>query len=130
VTGAFSKALSVTMAAALAISWAMTAFRARPRALAGRFPHWRDPGVAGEGRLAVMHDKGLDRLSARPWLLGVILPLLAVGYIGYSKVPTGFMPKVDEGGFVMDYYAPGTSLDESGRQVGQIDQLLRANPEC
>jgi Cu/Ag efflux pump CusA len=25
--------------------------------------------------------------------------------------------------------APGTSLDESGRQVGQIDQLLRANPE-
>jgi multidrug efflux pump subunit AcrB len=24
---------------------------------------------------------------------------------------------------------PGTSLDESGRQVGQIDQLLRANPE-
>lgn len=132
VTGAFSKALSVTMAAALAISWAMTAFvvPVLVRWLVD-FRTWRDPGVAGEGRLAVIHDKGLDRLSARPWLLLVILvPLLAVGYIGYSKVPTGFMPKVDEGGFVMDYYtAPGTSLDESGRQVGQIDQLLRANPE-
>ncbi|MCU6456093.1 efflux RND transporter permease subunit [Sphingomonas sp. A2-49] len=132
VTGAFSKALSVTMAAALAISWAMTAFvvPVLVRWLVD-FRTWKDPGVAGEGRLAVVHDKGLDRLSARPWLLLVILvPLLAVGYIGYSKVPTGFMPKVDEGGFVMDYYtSPGTSLDESGRQVGQIDRLLAANPE-
>ncbi|HJO66177.1 MAG TPA: efflux RND transporter permease subunit [Sphingomonas sanguinis] len=132
VTGAFSKALSVTMAAALAISWAMTAFvvPVLVRWLVD-FRTWKDPGVAGEGRLAVVHDKGLDRLSARPWLLLVILvPLLTIGYIGYSKVPTGFMPKVDEGGFVMDYYtSPGTSLDESGRQVGQIDRLLAANPE-
>ncbi|MEA1085007.1 efflux RND transporter permease subunit [Sphingomonas sp. CD22] len=132
VTGAFSKALSVTMAAALAISWAMTAFvvPVLVRWLVD-FGKWRDPGVAGEGRLAAIHDKGLDRLSARPWLLLVILvPLLVIGYIGYSKVPTGFMPKVDEGGFVMDYYtSPGTSLDESGRQVGQIDRLLQRNPE-
>lgn len=132
VTGAFSKALSVTMAAALAISWAMTAFvvPVLVRWLVD-FRKWRDPGVAGEGRLAAVHDKGLDGLSARPWLLVVILiPLLVIGYIGYSKVPTGFMPKVDEGGFVMDYYtSPGTSLDESGRQVGQIDRLLAANPE-
>jgi Cu/Ag efflux pump CusA len=41
------------------------------------------------------------------------------------------MPKVDEGGFVMDYYtAPGTSLDETGRQVGQIDALLRPIRMC
>jgi multidrug efflux pump subunit AcrB len=106
VTGAFSKALSVTMAVALAISWAMTAFRRTgPRALVGGFPHMARPRCRRRGRLAVIHDKGLNRLSARPWLLLVIfVPLLAVGYVGYSKVPTGFMPKVDEGGFVMDYY--------------------------
>ncbi|WP_277978939.1 efflux RND transporter permease subunit [Sphingomonas phyllosphaerae] len=132
VTGAFSKALSVTMAAALAISWAMTAFvvPVLVRALVD-FRKWRDPGVAGEGRLAAVHDRSLDKLSARPWLLIVILvPLLVIGYIGYSKVPTGFMPKADEGGFVMDYYtSPGTSLDESGRQIGQVDRLLQADPE-
>jgi multidrug efflux pump subunit AcrB len=132
VTGAFSKALSVTMAAALAISWAMTAFvvPVLVRWLVD-FKTWRDPGVAGEGRLAVVHDRVLDRLNARPWLLAITLvPLLALGYVGYSHVPTGFMPKVDEGGFVMDYYtAPGTSLDETGRQIGQIDAMLRANPE-
>ena len=132
VTGAFSKALSVTMAAALAISWAMTAFvvPVLVRWLVD-FKTWRDPGVAGEGRLAVVHDRVLDGLNARPWLLAITLvPLLALGYVGYSHVPTGFMPKVDEGGFVMDYYtAPGTSLDETGRQIGQIDAMLRANPE-
>nr|WP_086491609.1 efflux RND transporter permease subunit [Novosphingobium panipatense] len=132
VTGAFSKALSVTMAAALAISWAMTAFVVP--ILARRlvdFNKWHDPGAAGEGRLARVHDGALDRLSARPWLLAAIaVPLLVIGYVGYSNVPTGFMPKVDEGGFVMDYRTPpGTSLDETGRQVGQIDAMLRANPE-
>lgn len=132
VTGAFSKALSVTMAAALAISWAMTAFVVPilVRRLVD-FNKWNDPGEAGEGRLAHVHDGALDRLSARPWLLAVIaVPLLVIGYVGYSNVPTGFMPKVDEGGFVMDYRTPpGTSLDETGRQVGQIDAMLRANPE-
>jgi len=131
VTGAFSKALSVTMAAALAISWAMTAFVVPilVRRLVD-FDKWHDPAEA-EGRIAHAHGRALDRLSARPWLLAAIaLPLLVIGYIGYSNVPTGFMPKVDEGGFVMDYHTPpGTSLDESGRQVGQIDAMLRANPE-
>ncbi|MBN9990705.1 efflux RND transporter permease subunit, partial [Listeria monocytogenes] len=70
-------------------------------------------------------------LNARPWLLAVIaVPLLLLGYVSYSNVPSGFMPKVDEGGFVMDYYTPpGTSLDETERQVGQIDAMLRANPD-
>ena len=132
VTGAFSKALSVTMAAALGISWAMTAFvvPVLARWLID-FRTWRDPGAAGEGRLARVHDTGLDKLAARPWLLGVIaVPLLAIGYLGYTNVPTGFMPKVDEGGFVMDYFTPpGTSLDETSRMMRQIDAMLKANPQ-
>lgn len=132
VTGAFSKALSVTMAAALALSWAMTAFVVP---LLARwlvdFGTWRDPGKPGEGLLARRHEGLLDRLLARPWLLAVAaVPLLVVGYIGYVQVPTGFMPKVDEGGFIMDYYTPpGTSLEETSRVVSQIDAMLHANPE-
>lgn len=132
VTGAFSKALSVTMAAALALSWAMTAFVVP---LLARwlvdFGTWRDPGKPGEGMLARRHEGLLDRLLARPWLLAVAaVPLLVVGYIGYVQVPTGFMPKVDEGGFIMDYYTPpGTSLEETSRVVSQIDAMLHANPE-
>ena len=132
VTGAFSKALSVTMAAALAISWAMTAFvvPVLARSLVD-FGKWQTREARAKGAWPVVHDRALDRLSAKPWLLAVMLvPLLAIGYIGYSHVPTGFMPQVDEGGFVMDYYTPaGTSLDETGREVGQIDAMLRANPD-
>ncbi len=132
VTGAFSKALSITMAAALAISWAMTVFVVP--VLTRRFvdfTKWRDPGAAGEGWLARRHDRGLDALMRRPWILAVLLvPLLALGYVSYSHVPTGFMPKVDEGGFIMDYYtAPGTSLDETSREIAQVDAMLHASPE-
>ncbi len=132
VTGAFSKALSVTMAAALVISWALTAFvvPVLARELID-FDKWHDPGKAGEGWLARRHDGALDGLARRPWLLAVLLvPLLAIGYLGYSKVQSGFMPKVDEGGFIMDYFtAPGTSLIETERQVGQIDAMLHADPQ-
>ncbi|UAK25925.1 efflux RND transporter permease subunit [Sphingomonas nostoxanthinifaciens] len=132
VTGAFSKALSVTMAAALAISWAMAAFVVP--LLARRFidfSKWHDPGANGGGRFGDLHLRAIDRLDCRPWLLvPVLLVLLAIGYVASARVPTGFMPKVDESGFVMDYYTrPGTSLDETSREMAQVDAILKANPD-
>jgi multidrug efflux pump subunit AcrB len=53
-----------------------------------------------------------------------------VGYFAYQNVPTGFMPKSDEGGFIIDYMTdPGTSLTESNRMVSQVEAILRATPE-
>jgi CzcA family heavy metal efflux pump len=132
VTGAFSQALSITMAAALAISYLMTAFvvPVLARHLVN-FDRWRDPGAAGNSWFARGHSRLLDSLFARPWLFGVALvPLLAVGWFAYNAVPTGFMPAVDEGDFILDYYTPpGTSLTETSREVGQIDAMLSAIPE-
>jgi multidrug efflux pump subunit AcrB len=132
VTGAFSKALSVTMAAALIISWAMTAFVVP--LLARRlvdFAEWRDPGAGNDGWLNRRHDRMLGALTVRPWLLAVfVVPLLALGWFASTRVPTGFMPQVDESGFVMDYYTrPGTSLIETSREMAQVDAILRANPD-
>ena len=132
VTGAFSKALSITMASALAISWAMTAFVVP--LLARRlidFRRWRDPGHARSGWLDRTHERALEGLIRHRWLLPVsLLALLALGYIAYARVPTGFMPQVDEGGFVMDYYTPaGTSLRETSREMAQVDAILHANPQ-
>jgi CzcA family heavy metal efflux pump len=132
VTGAFSKALSVTMVAALAISYLMTAFvvPVMARQLVN-FDHWHDPAQAGDGFLARTHTRLLDRLFGRPWLFLIILvPLLALGWFAYNAVPTGFMPSVDEGGFILDYYTPpGTSLTETSREVAEIDAILKATPE-
>jgi multidrug efflux pump subunit AcrB len=132
ITGAFSQALSVTMATALAISYLMTAF-AVP-VLARNiidFGRWRDPGAAGGGWLARQHGRLLDVLFRRSWLLAVaLIPLLAVGWFAYSAVPTGFMPAVDEGGFILDYYTPpGTSLTETSREIAEVDAILKATPE-
>jgi multidrug efflux pump subunit AcrB len=132
VTGAFSQALSITMAAALVISYLMTVFvvPVLARHLVD-FDHWRDPGAAGNGWLARQHGTLLDRLFRRPWLfVFALVPLLAVGWFAYGAVPTGFMPAVDEGGFIMDYYTPaGTSLTETSREVSEIDEMLTANPD-
>ena len=132
VTGAFSKALSVTMAAALAISYLMTALVVP--VLARRlvdFERWRDPAAGKTTWLSRQHGRLLDALFRRPWILGAVLVvLLAGGFLTSRAVPTGFMPKVDEGGFIIDYTTkPGTSLDETGREVAEIDALLKATPE-
>jgi len=132
VTGAFSRALSLTMGSALLISYLMTAFVVP--VLARRmvdFTRWHDPGASGSGWLGRRHTGALDVLLRRPWLLAVILlPLLALGWFSSMRVQTGFMPRVDEGGFVMDFYTPpGTSLAETGRVMAQVDTLLHAQPE-
>lgn len=132
VTGAFSKALSITMACALVVSWLMTAFivPVLARQLVD-FRRWQDPASRPGGWLRRLHDPLYSGLSRRPWLLALLLvPLLVLGGVAYTRVATGFMPSVDESGFVMDYYtAPGTSLPETARQIGQVEAILRATPE-
>jgi len=70
VTGAFFKALSLTMAAALIISYGLTALAAPVLTrLIVNFDKWQDPGMGPEGRVGRGHRWLLERLFARPWLL-------------------------------------------------------------
>ena len=58
-----------------------------------------------------------------------MLPLLALGGFAYTRVGTGFMPSMDEGGFILDYRSdPGTSLEETDRLLRQVEAIIRANP--
>jgi len=132
VTGAFFKALSLTMASALIISYVLTALAVPVLArLIVDFQRWKDPGARPEGRVGRAHRWLLERLFARPWLIALALvPLLVVGWFAYSHVGSGFMPKMDEGGFVLDYRsAPGTSLAETSRELAQVEAILRATPD-
>jgi CzcA family heavy metal efflux pump len=132
VTGAFSKTLAITMAAALLISMLMTAFvvPVLARSLID-FRTWHDPAADKAGWYVRMHGKLLDGLFRQRWLLLVIfLPIMALGYLAYQNVPTGFMPKADESGFIIDYKTlPGTSLAETDREVKQVQDILNATPE-
>jgi multidrug efflux pump subunit AcrB len=60
----------------------------------------------------------------------VILPLILVGFLAFKNVQSGFMPVMDEGGFIIDYRAPpGTSLTETDRLMRQVEAILQTLPE-
>jgi CzcA family heavy metal efflux pump len=132
VTGAFFKALSLTMASALIISYVLT-WVAVPL-LAEGFLDRKHLAEPRQGRFTRRMMSGYQHTLARglqrPWLvLVIILPLLALGGLAYTQVGSGFMPKMDEGGFILDYRsAPGTSLEETDRLLRQVETIIRANP--
>ncbi|HKW57454.1 MAG TPA: efflux RND transporter permease subunit [Candidatus Acidoferrum sp.] len=68
----------------------------------------------------------------RPWILAVSSVML-VGlslFIGISLLENDLLPKMDEGGFILDYHTPpGSSLEESDRILMRIEKILRATPE-
>ena len=132
VTGAFFKALSLTMASSLLISF-LVAWLVVPLLsewlLAGRDNHVADG--AWTLRAHSFYRKWLGALLRRPWLaLLWVVPFLALGYISYTRVGSGFMPAMDEGGFVLDYVAtPGTALAETDRILRGIEKILKETPE-
>ncbi len=132
VTGAFFKALSLTMAASLVISL-LVAWLAVP-ILADHLLGEKDANQEEGGRLTEWvhgHYAALMcRLLARPILiLAGVLPLLLLGFLAYHRVGSGFMPAMDEGGFILDYRSePGTSLQETDRLLRQVEDIIRANP--
>ena len=66
------------------------------------------------------------RRSAVLATLGVVL----LGALVYTRLETGFLPEMDEGGFVLDYrLKPGTSLAETNNVVSQIEKVLKETPE-
>ena len=133
VTGAFFKALSLTMSASLVISF-LVAWLAVPL-LADRFLNERDARQEQSGRFAEAvrraYEMLMQRLLAHPgWVILGIIVLFAAGWLGYRQTGSGFMPSMDEGGFILDYRSePGTSLTETDRLLRQVEAILRATPE-
>jgi CzcA family heavy metal efflux pump len=133
VTGAFFKALSLTMAAGLVLSFFIT-FLGVPL-LADHWLTEKDANQKEGGRVTDWLHRRYEALmrlaTARPALLLVgVAPLLIAGYVAYRQVGSGFMPTMDEGGFILDYRtAAGTSLTETDRLLSQIQAILKDTPE-
>jgi len=132
VTGAFFKALSLTMASSLLISF-LLAWLAVPllaeHLLSARDARREDVGPLFK-RLQGGYRRLMQRLLEKTWLIWAgLAPLLLLGFVAYHQVGSGFMPQMDEGGFILDYRTPpGTSLTETDRLLRQVEQILRSNP--
>ena len=83
------------------------------------------------GRLTDAYSRSLDSALRHPRRTVVIAALLAVGgVVAYQFTGTGFLPEMDEGAFVLDYFTPGgTALAESDRQVRIAETILARTPE-
>ncbi len=132
VAGAFFLALALTLTIALIVSLVL-ALCVSPSLCAG-FLRYHE-GIHHEGRMfswvARSYENILREMLKHKWIvLPVVLgtALLTV-FIG-GKLQSGFMPEIDEGAFVLDYWSPpGTSLAESDRLLAKVDKILLETPE-
>jgi multidrug efflux pump subunit AcrB len=141
IAGVFFRALALTMVVALLTSL-LLALTFTP-ALASRLVRGHPPGKMGgsetdaEGRgpalraLVRVYESALRLALRRRWAtLALCAVLLGAGVGMYGLLESDFLPELDEGGFVIDYYTPwGTSLAETHRQLLIAERILRNTPE-
>lgn len=134
VVGQFFSALSLTLTAAVLLSLAY-ALLFIPNA-AARFLRDRPGGPAAPhatsmGWLSVRYQALLRRALKRPALVVLVTVAFAgLGAVFFYHLETGFLPDMDEGGFVLDYWTPtGTSLPETDRMVKRVESVLTETPE-
>ncbi|MGI8498620.1 MAG: efflux RND transporter permease subunit [Gemmatimonadaceae bacterium] len=139
VVGQFFAALAITLTIAVLVSLVI-ALSVIPL-MAARFIQ---PHVEGQGKVSLFRRIGraIDGLPPRyertlasvlhhPRRVGAAALLLIIaGYFASRFIGTGFLPVMDEGAFVLDYFAPsGTALAETDRQVNTIERILARTPE-
>ncbi|HVH70270.1 MAG TPA: efflux RND transporter permease subunit, partial [Candidatus Dormibacteraeota bacterium] len=153
VTGTFFRALAVTMTVSLftslllALTWTPTLsqYLVRRRDVgkhqapsAGPRPDMATLLAAEEahlsgffGRIVNFYGRAMQTIVKRPWVLAassVVIVLLAIAC--YMSLDSDLLPKMDEGGFILDYFTPpGSSLAESNRILLHIEEILKSTPE-
>src|SRR5207245_1038643 len=139
VVGQFFAALATTLTVAVLVSLAL-ALTIIPL-LAEQFVTAHEVAVVTDGPL-VRVQRALDVLGPRyeralaavlhhPRRVAAAAGVLVLVGIGlWRLVGTGFLPEMDEGAFVLDYWTPGgTALDETNRIVGIAEKILAETPE-
>ncbi len=67
----------------------------------------------------------------KPYLAGsFVLVLIVSAFIILPKLPSGFLPDMDEGSIVLDYKSPpGSSLDATDKMLKVVDKIISQIPE-
>ena len=151
VTGTFFRALAVTMTVSLltslllALSWTPTLsqYLVRRKDTPGAAKGSERPDMAALlaaeeahlsgffGRVVNFYTSAMKAVLRRPWvLIASSAGIVVLAYVCYSLLGTEFLPEMDEGGFILDYFTPpGSSLAESNRILQHIEEILHATPE-
>src|SRR6266487_1996608 len=129
VTGTFFRALAITMTVSLftslllALTWTPTLsqylVRRKDKETVSAAAPSEGPNMvallAAEeahlsgffGRIVGFYTRAMQAIVKRPWMLaGSSVGIIILSYVCYSLVGTDFLPEMDEGGFILDYYTP------------------------
>src|SRR5450432_1558541 len=152
VTGTFFRALAVTLAVSLftslilALTWTPTLSLFLIKNKEGTEEKASEGGEVSAERLMAaeeatlggfflkvvgFQERWLRRALQHPrWLAGLSLVLIVLSYVSYRHLGSDLLPKMDEGGFVLDcLMPPGSSLTESNRVIGHLEQMVKEIPE-
>jgi CzcA family heavy metal efflux pump len=131
VAGAFFRPLAFTIAVSLVVSYLLAAFvvpaavgLAERRRDAGAV---RDASVRPPGRF----DRAVGFAVRRPLLAALAaVVLLVLGALLYRAVGTDFLPEMDEGSIILDYWTPsGTSLTDTNRMLDEAEKTILSLPD-
>ncbi|WP_108423148.1 efflux RND transporter permease subunit [Flagellimonas amoyensis] len=124
VAGAYFKVMAFSMIIALACSFLVT---------------WLVVPVlsmlfASKKKITKKHHTNtqwIHMVLTRP-MIGILFALgcLVIIWLVPSKLASGFLPEMDEGSIVLDYYSPaGTTLEETDRMLQVVNRILDEQPE-
>ncbi len=133
VVGDFFRSFSLALAAGVLLSlvYAVTLIPALAGLLLER--SGAPTGTAwyriGFERMQAAYGRMARRLIHRTGVMLLAVVVLTGGaFLLWRVAGTGFLPDMDEGGFILDYWTPtGASLTETDRQLHQLELILRAD---
>jgi CzcA family heavy metal efflux pump len=140
VAGVFFRALALTMVVSLLVSLVLALtltpslaawfIREREKMEHGHAPKGLEGGFLLT-RVIWIYERAVRVALRHGWLTLLACGLVFVGGVFiYQHLESDFLPDFDEGGFIIDYWAPpGTSLTETSRILDEAEDLLRANPD-
>lgn len=132
IVGQFFRAMAIALAVGILVSMCVSltltpivsAGKLGPRAGEKTSRKWMEA-------IAAYYEKNIRRILKHPWTASAIILFIALaGILMAWQQSTGFLPSMDEGGFVLDYDMPvGTSLGETDKNCRKIEELLTQIPE-
>ncbi len=140
VAGVFFRALALTMVVSLLVSLVLALtltpslaawfIRDREKMEHGHTPTGLEGGFLLT-RVIRIYERVVRVALRHCWLTLLACGLVfAAGIFIYQNLQSDFLPDFDEGGFIIDYWAPpGTSLTETSRILNEAEDILRANPD-
>jgi CzcA family heavy metal efflux pump len=128
VVGQFFRALSITLSVSVVLSLFL-ALTLIP--LLSQWAYGHGHAEETSHRLDDHYTRYLDQAMARPRLLLIgVAVLIVFAVLVYTRVGSGFLPHMDEGGFVIDYLSPpGSDLAETDRLIRKVEAIVASTPE-